>query len=108
LCGTGSYIFAQSIKIQDPIRISAHRGNTGLAPENTLATCKNALKLRLNFIEIDVRTSADGQLVILHDETLNRTTNGKGLLKNFSFADLRKLSAANGMSAFSKEKIPSL
>ena len=91
-----------------PIRISAHRGNTGLAPENTLATCKNALRLRLNFIELDVRTSADGQLVILHDETLNRTTNGKGLLKNFSYADLRQLSAANGMDAFSKEKIPSL
>ena len=68
-------------------RISAHRGNTGRAPENTLSTYKNALKLRVNFIEIDVRTSADGQLVILHDGTLNRTTTGAGPLKNIPFSE---------------------
>jgi glycerophosphoryl diester phosphodiesterase len=88
--------------------ISAHRGNTGRAPENTLATYKNALKLRVNFIEIDVRTSADGQLVILHDGTLNRTTTGEGPVKNVPFAELKKLSAGKGYAEFEQEQIPSL
>ena len=99
---------AQVTKFQTPIQISAHRGNTGWAPENTLATYKNALKLRVNFIEIDVRTSADGQLIILHDGTLNRTTSGEGPVKNQSFSELRKLSAGKGKEAYLKEKIPSL
>jgi glycerophosphoryl diester phosphodiesterase len=88
--------------------ISAHRGNTGRAPENTLATYKNALKLRVNFIEIDVRTSLDGELIILHDGSLNRTTNGEGPVKNVPFSELKKLSAGKGHVGFEKEKIPSL
>lgn len=88
--------------------ISAHRGNTGKAPENTLATYRNALKLRVNFIEIDVRTSADGQLVILHDGTLNRTTTGEGPVKNVAYSELKKLSAGKGHPGFEQEKIPRL
>ena len=108
LIGAIHFASAQVTKFQTPIQISAHRGNTGWAPENTLATYKNALKLRVNFIEIDVRTSADGQLIILHDGTLNRTTSGEGPVKNQSFSELRKLSAGKGKEAYLKEKIPSL
>ena len=108
LIGAIHFASAQVTKFQTPIQISAHRGNTGWAPENTLATYKNALKLRVNFIEIDVRTSADGQLIILHDGTLNRTTSGEGPVKNQSFSELRKLSAGKGKKAYLKEKIPSL
>lgn len=89
-------------------RVSAHRGNTGKAPENTMATYKNALKLRVDFIEIDVRTSADGNLVILHDGTLNRTTTGEGPVKNIAYSELKKLSAGKGHTGFEQEKIPSL
>jgi glycerophosphoryl diester phosphodiesterase len=89
-------------------QISAHRGNTGKAPENTIATYKNALKLRVNFIEIDVRTSLDSELVILHDGTLNRTTTGEGPVKNITFSELKKLSAGKGNTGFEQEKIPSL
>ena len=89
-------------------RISAHRGNTGIAPENTLATYKKALLLHVNFIEIDVRTSADEKLIILHDGTLNRTTTGEGPVKNQVFSELKKLSAGKGHAGFEKEKIPSL
>jgi len=88
--------------------ISAHRGNTGRAPENTLATYKNALKLKVDFIEIDVRTSLDGELIILHDGSLNRTTNGIGPVKNQNLATLKMLSAGKGKVGFEKEKIPSL
>lgn len=108
LCGTISIVPAQVTKNQTPPHISAHRGNTGLAPENTLATYKKSLQLRLNYIEIDVRTSADGQLVILHDGTLNRTTNGEGAVKNQTLAALKKLSAGKGHAGFEQEKIPSL
>lgn len=108
LSGTIHFVSAQSTKYQTPVQISAHRGNTGWAPENTLSTYKNALKLRVNFIEIDVRTSADGQLVILHDGTLNRTTTGAGPVKNIAFSELKKLSAGKGFEGFEKEKIPSL
>ena len=91
-----------------PIQISAHRGNVGTAPENTVATFKNALKLRVDFIEIDVRTSLDGKLVIIHDGTLNRTTTGKGPVKNQTLAALKTFSAGKGYPEFEKEKIPSL
>lgn len=91
-----------------PILISAHRGNTGRAPENTLATYKDALRLGVDFIEIDVRTSLDGKLVILHDGSLQRTTNGEGLVKNKTYIELRKLSAGKGFTGFKQEKIPSL
>lgn len=101
------FLCVSLISLAQP-RISAHRGNTGRAPENTLATYKNALKLRVNFIEIDVRTSADGKLIILHDGTLNRTTTGEGPVKNQAFSELKKLSAGKGHAGFEKEKIPSL
>jgi glycerophosphoryl diester phosphodiesterase len=94
---------------QVPIQISAHRGNTGWAPENSMATFQKALEIGVNFIEIDVRTSADGQLVILHDGNLDRTTNGHGPIKQLTFTEIRKLSAGKGYGpAFEKEKIPSL
>lgn len=105
-CGTISFVSAQVTNNQ--LRISAHRGNTGLAPENTLATFEKALKLHVNFVEIDVRTTADGELIILHDGSLNRTTNGEGPVKNVTFSELKKLSAGKGHVGFEEEKIPSL
>jgi glycerophosphoryl diester phosphodiesterase len=107
-CATQFNSHSQGSSSPAPILISAHRGNTGWAPENTLATYKDALKVGVNFIEIDVRTSLDGKLVILHDGTLNRTTNGEGPLKTKTFIELRELSAGKGFIKFDKEKIPTL
>ena len=105
-CGTISFVSAQLTN--NHTRISAHRGNTGSAPENTLATFNKALKLHVNFIEIDVRTTSDGELIILHDGSLNRTTIGEGPVKNVPFSELKKLSAGKGYIGFEEEKIPSL
>ena len=89
--------------------VSAHRGSSEIAPENTLATFRAVLQLQVDYIEIDVRTTKDGQLVILHDATLNRTTNGTGPLKEQTLAELKKLSAAQGFDEqFQKEQIPTL
>lgn len=91
------------------LQLSAHRGNSALAPENTLATFKAVMKMGIDYIEIDVRTTKDGHLVILHDGTLNRTTDGTGPMKNYTLEELRKLSAGKGyQGAFKDERIPTL
>ncbi|QIP17085.1 glycerophosphodiester phosphodiesterase family protein [Spirosoma aureum] len=94
---------------QNKIGISAHRGSSEIAPENTLATFRAVLQMQVDYIEIDVRTTKDGQLVILHDGTLNRTTTGAGPVKDQALAELKKLSAAKGYdNQFQKEQIPTL
>lgn len=102
-------IEAWSFKSQQKLRISAHRGNSGLAPENTLATFQKTLDMGVDFIEIDVRTSKDNQLVILHDGTLNRTTNGTGPIANLTLAEIKQLKANKGWEGqFPDERIPTL
>lgn len=91
------------------IAIIAHRGASGSAPENTIAAIQLALKMEADMIEIDVHLSKDGIPVIIHDETLNRTTNGKGEVKNFNVEDLKKLDAGKWFSdKYIGEKIPTL
>jgi glycerophosphoryl diester phosphodiesterase len=91
------------------LQISAHRGNVSSAPENTLAAFKNALKAGAHFIEVDVRTTKDGILMIMHDANLERTTNGKGAFKLYDAKYLKTLSAGKGYAdSFENEKIPTL
>jgi glycerophosphoryl diester phosphodiesterase len=77
-----------------------HRGAAGHAPENTLAAVRQGIDLGVDFVEIDVRRTADGVLVALHDATVNRTTNGKGRVDALSLGEVRRLDAGNG------ERIP--
>src|SRR5689334_18379914 len=72
----------------------AHRGGSQLAPENTLAAFRHALTLPIDAIELDVQMSRDGQLVVFHDNTLERLTNGTGNVLDLDFAYLRSLNAA--------------
>jgi glycerophosphoryl diester phosphodiesterase len=91
------------------LQISAHRGNASSAPENTLAAFKNALQAGAHFIEVDVRTTKDGILMIMHDANLERTTNGKGAFKLYDAKYLKTLSAGKGYAdSFENEKIPTL
>ena len=71
--------------------VIAHRGDHVEVPENTLAAYKNAIKNGVDFVEIDLRTTKDSALVIMHDATVDRMTNGKGKISDLSYADLRKL-----------------
>lgn len=71
----------------------AHRGGSALAPENTLAAFQNAANIGVDVLEMDVRLTADGELVVFHDETLERTTNGSGLVRDKTLAELRQLDA---------------
>jgi glycerophosphoryl diester phosphodiesterase len=79
-----------------------HRGAAGHAPENTLAAIQKGIALGIDLVEIDVRRTADGVLVVLHDETVNRTTDGKGRVDRLSLQDVKKFNAGNG------EQIPTL
>jgi len=89
-------------------RVIAHRGLLREAPENTLASYSAALELKLGF-ELDVRRSRDGVLVILHDETVDRTTNGKGKVTELTLAELKKLDAGSWFDpVFAAERIPTL
>ena len=79
-----------------------HRGASGYRPENTMAAFQLAAEQGADGIEFDVRLSADGQVVIIHDELVDRTTNGHGLVSEMELAQLRTLDAGDG------EQIPTL
>lgn len=89
--------------------IFAHRGASAHAPENTLAAFELALQQGADAIELDAKLSADGQVVVIHDVTVDRTTGAHGRVKDMSLAELRALSAGHFYSShFSTEKIPML
>lgn len=69
--------------------VMAHRGNQTVSPENTLLALKNASLLELDFIETDIRLTKDKELILFHDETLDRTTNASGPLKSFTLEELK-------------------
>lgn len=71
----------------------AHRGGAKLWPENTLLAFRGAIELGIRFIETDVHLTRDGEIVVFHDHRLERTTNGRGLVKDHTLAELRRLDA---------------
>jgi glycerophosphoryl diester phosphodiesterase len=90
--------------------VIAHRGNSAAAPEQTLAAFEQAVELGADMIEADVRRSSDGRLVLLHDATLDRTTNGHGRVDAATFDDLRRLDAGAwfDVGQFAGQRIPAL
>lgn len=89
--------------------IFAHRGASAYAPENTLAAFELAVTQGADAIELDVKLSADGRAVVIHDDTVDRTTDGAGRVKNLTLADLRALDAGSSFSEqYRGEKIPLL
>jgi glycerophosphoryl diester phosphodiesterase len=91
------------------VLIIAHRGASGNAPENTLAAFRKAVALGATFIETDLHLSRDARFVAIHDATVNRTTNGQGMVHDMTLTDLRKLDAGSWFgSEFTGERIPTL
>jgi glycerophosphoryl diester phosphodiesterase len=83
-------------------KIMGHRGAKAYEPENTLRSIRRALDLGVQAVEIDIHLSRDGHLVVIHDATVDRTTNGKGRVADLSWEELRHLDAGMG------ERLPSL
>jgi glycerophosphoryl diester phosphodiesterase len=90
-------------------QVIAHRGASGTCPENTLAAFRRAAAMGAHMIELDVQLTGDGEVVVLHDDTLDRTTDGCGVVRIRTFAELRRLDAGAWFApAFGGERIPSL
>jgi glycerophosphoryl diester phosphodiesterase len=74
----------------------AHRGFCARYPENTILAFQKALEVRCDGIELDVHLAADGEVIIIHDEELDRTTSGRGFVKDMAYGEMRKLDAGGG------------
>lgn len=89
--------------------VIGHRGASAYAPENTLASFTKAMQLGIKWVEFDVMLSADGVPVVFHDDELDRTTNAKGPLHQYTYPELASLDAGAWFnSLFSSERIPTL
>ena len=89
--------------------VVGHRGAMGHRPENTMASFAHALQLGADWIELDVHLSQDGVAVVIHDETLDRTTNGHGLVRDHSLAALKHLDAGGWFGPeYVGQRIPTL
>ncbi|MCD4696830.1 MAG: T9SS type A sorting domain-containing protein [Bacteroidales bacterium] len=92
-------------------KIIAHRGASSMAPENTIASFTKAIELGVDFIEVDVRPSKEDSIMVIHDKTLDRTTNGSGNVNHFSYSQLKELTAGYSSKFgldYIDEKIPTL
>ena len=87
------------------LAIVAHRGGAGLMPENTLASFRNGIALGADFIEMDVHLTKDGIPVVIHDPTLDRTTDGKGAVSSFALAELQTFNAAAKFSGTTDKQV---
>jgi len=81
------------------VAVISHRGEHLAHPENTLAAYRAAIELGADYFEVDVRTTSDGHLVLMHDSTVDRTTNGQGAVTQLTFAEIRRLKVGG-------EKVP--
>ncbi|MDF1489375.1 glycerophosphodiester phosphodiesterase [Tessaracoccus caeni] len=88
--------------------IWAHRGATEFAPENTLSAFAKAIQLGAKGTELDVQRTRDGELVVIHDETVDRTSNGSGAIADLTFDEVRALDFSNGYADHAGVQIPTL
>lgn len=84
---------------QHPILVMAHRGGRGHAPENTMVAFRQAVALGVDVLELDIHSTADGVLVVIHDDTVERTTDGQGPVHGYTLAELTQLDAGYHWSA---------
>jgi glycerophosphoryl diester phosphodiesterase len=92
----------EAARAEGRMLLGGHRGNPAEQPENTLASFRSAIELGCDMVECDVHLTADGELAVIHDHLLERTTNGAGLVGTHTLAELRELDAGGG------ERIPLL
>lgn len=111
-----SYIYStnQFLTTQEEVQMSqlinfAHRGSSAICPENTMAAFAKGLEQGATGIETDVQMTKDGRLVLIHDESVARTTGAEGLVKDYTYDELAKLDAGSWFgAAFQGERIPLL
>jgi len=100
-----SAIFEQKSKT---VLVAAHRGDWRNAPENSMQALLNSIKKGFDLMELDVKMTRDSQLVIMHDNTIDRTTNGKGKVGDYTFEELKKFRLKNGLGRLTEHQIPTM
>jgi glycerophosphoryl diester phosphodiesterase len=97
------------LRTKHQVKIIAHRGASAYAPENTMAAFEEAVKIKADYIELDVQMTRDGELVVIHDIVVDRTTRARGKVGEFTLAELKELDAGSWLrSEFEAELIPTL
>lgn len=105
------YYAAQAVLRTSPMgkaQVIAHRGGAATAPENTMAAFRKALAQKADAIELDVQMTKDGVPVVIHDETVDRTTNGSGAVRDLTLEQLRALDAGSGERVPTFEEVVAL
>lgn len=93
---------------QHYVHVVSHRGDWKQFPENSLDAINSIIQMGGDVVEIDVQRTKDGQLILMHDERLDRTTNGKGLIAETTFADIQKLFLKDHNGNVTQHKVPTL
>ncbi|MBS7566868.1 glycerophosphodiester phosphodiesterase family protein [Mucilaginibacter sp. Bleaf8] len=93
---------------QNKVMVAAHRGDWRNAPENSLWAFKNAAAMGVDIVELDLGKTKDGVIVIMHDRTIDRTTNGNGKPSDFTFEEIEKFGLRNGLGRVTNNHIPTL
>ncbi|MEO1261991.1 MAG: glycerophosphodiester phosphodiesterase family protein [Bacteroidota bacterium] len=94
--------------LNDEIMVVAHRGDWRNAPENSLQAIQNCIDMGVDMVEIDIRETRDGHLVLMHDETIDRTTKASGPVKDWTLDSLRTLKLVDGLGVETEHRIPTL
>jgi glycerophosphoryl diester phosphodiesterase len=104
-----AFFSPRHVRSNTPIIVTGHRGAAGYAPENTLASIQKAMDLNVDRIEIDIHQTKDSVVVVIHDDSVDRTTNGTGLVADYTYRELRKLDAGSFFNeVYSDQIIPTL
>lgn len=90
------------------VLVVSHRGDWRNAPENSLQAFQNCIDMGVDMVELDLKKTKDGELILMHDNTLNRTTNGTGKPEDYTLAELKELRLKNGAGCLTRHKIPTL
>ena len=98
--------------LKDPhskrVLVVSHRGDWRNAPENSLQAFQNCIDMGVDMIELDLKMTKDGQLILMHDNTIDRTTNGKGKPSDYTLEEIRKFRLKNGLGRVTFHTIPTL
>ncbi len=97
-----------SAPAKQSVLVVSHRGDWRNAPENSLQAFQNCIDMGVDMVELDLKKTKDGELILMHDNTLNRTTNGTGKPEDYTLAELKKLRLKNGAGCLTRHKIPTL
>lgn len=104
-------VIEKSVSVTDNLEsegilVVSHRGDWRNAPENSLQAIQNCIDMGVDMVEIDLKKTKDGHLVLMHDKTINRTMNGKGEVEDYTLAELQELFLKGGHGQKTRHKIP--